>query len=147
MWIINIVLQISEVIWFSSNYQQLETIHCVIYSIINSTLWSFVANFTAFDAKKLYKLYKHACKKRDKKKKEGKTKKDSSKTPKSSSQKRPNETGAGHHGDKQARLSGNAGTHGSSAHSSRPSKDHHENSWRGSNRDNTKDRCVYMYIY
>ena len=34
-----------------------------------STLWSFVAKFTAFDAKKLCKLYKHACKKREEEKK------------------------------------------------------------------------------
>ena len=28
-------------------------------------LWSFVSKFTAFEAKKLFKLYKHAAKKRD----------------------------------------------------------------------------------
>lgn len=28
-------------------------------------LWTFVSKFTAFEGKKLYRLYKHACKKRD----------------------------------------------------------------------------------
>lgn len=104
-----------------------------------STLWSFVAKFTSFNAKKMYKLYKHACKKRDEDKKKKETRKDTSKTSKSGSQKRLNEIGAGHHNSKQARLSANAGIHGSSAHSTRPSKDYHESSWRGGSRDNTKE--------
>lgn len=31
-----------------------------------SNLWYFVSKFTEFDAKKLYKLYKRACKKSEK---------------------------------------------------------------------------------
>ena len=32
---------------------------------IFSNLWTFVSKFTSFEAKKLFKLYKHAAKKRE----------------------------------------------------------------------------------
>lgn len=35
----------------------------VIYNFLFSHLWDFVSKFTEYDAKKLYKLYKHAVKK------------------------------------------------------------------------------------
>ena len=36
-----------------------------LYSFICSNLWTFVSKFTSFEAKKLFKLYKHAAKKRE----------------------------------------------------------------------------------
>lgn len=33
--------------------------------VLLSNLWTFVSKFTSFEAKKLFKLYKHAAKKRE----------------------------------------------------------------------------------
>lgn len=41
-----------------------------IMFLFYSNLWTFVSKFTAFEAKKLYKLYKHAAKKREETKQE-----------------------------------------------------------------------------
>lgn len=37
----------------------------LLFSCCHSNLWAFVSKFTAFEAKKLYKLYRHALKKRE----------------------------------------------------------------------------------
>lgn len=58
-----------------------------------SNLWYFVSKFTEFDAKKLYKLYKRACKKNEKsekKKEEGKQSGSSHKNRKDESEKQNN---------------------------------------------------------
>ncbi|KAB0801325.1 hypothetical protein PPYR_05679 [Photinus pyralis] len=58
-----------------------------------SNLWYFVSKFTEFDAKKLYKLYKRACKKNekpDKKREEGKQSANANKNRKDESEKQNN---------------------------------------------------------
>lgn len=66
-------------------------------------------------------------------------KKDSQKVQKSSSEKRPNETGDRHHDSKHPRLSGNDGPQGS-AQSLRQPREYHENTWKGGGRENPRDR-------
>ena len=39
--------------------------HIISLSVVRSNLWTFVSKFTSFEAKKLFKLYKHAAKKRE----------------------------------------------------------------------------------
>lgn len=44
---------------------QLSLTFFISFLIFKSNLWTFVSKFTSFEAKKLFKVYKHAVKKRE----------------------------------------------------------------------------------